>query len=580
MSRLPLLLGALFPLLAGALIAQNPSDPPARAARIGYLSGRVSFQPSGATDWSLATLNHPMTTGDRLFADRGGRLELQVGPVVVRLAEASDLTVTELSDRLVQLGLPQGTMRVSVYQLYPGDTVEVDTQYGALTLLAPGDYRIDAPAGEESMVVTVERGSLEWTAGGVAQAVQDGQAIRVSGIDPIRVTSVGQAPADAFERWSAERDHRLASSPSARYVSRDIPGYDDLDDAGTWQQEAEYGPVWYPSGVPGDWAPYRNGHWVWVEPWGWTWVEQEPWGYAPFHYGRWVYARSRWGWLPGPVAVRSYYAPALVVFINGSSFGAQAWFPLGPGETYNPWYHHDDDYLHRVNVTNMRNVTSITVAVNVNTVNYRNRERGTTAVRSAVFQSGRPVARRTMPLRAADLARAPILPHPVALPSARAAAGGAPAPRPPEVRRPVFVPTRTPRAAPSVRPREPLVVPRTEPTPRAAPVVITRRPAPPPAVPFPTRQRAMKPDAGRPLEPQQIDSLRAGKPVGPRRDAETPPHPAAARPAPRPAAPAPRGTAATPSPNAPAPRRAAPTPRRPAPEEPAPKRDTARGPGN
>ena len=36
-----------------------------------------------------------------------------------------------------------------------------------------------------------------------------------------------------------------------------------------------YGAVWFPSVGPG-WAPYHNGHWVWVEPWGWTWVDEAP----------------------------------------------------------------------------------------------------------------------------------------------------------------------------------------------------------------------------------------------------------------------------------------------------------------
>jgi Family of unknown function (DUF6600) len=640
MPRLPLLLGALCPLLAGALLAQGANDPSARAARISYVSGNVSFQRSGDTGWSLATLNYPMTTGDRLFADQGGRAELQVGPVAVRVAEAGDLTVTDLSDQLVQLGLAQGTVRVSVYQMSPGDTVEVDTPYGALTVLEPGDYRIDAPAGGAGMLVTVERGGLEWAAGGVAQTVGDGQAIRVSGIDPIQVASASPAPADAFQRWSAERDGRLASSPSGRYVSRSIPGYDDLDDAGTWQQDAAYGPVWYPSGVSSDWAPYRNGSWVWIEPWGWTWVEQEPWGYAPFHYGRWMMVNSRWGWLPGPVAVRSYYAPALVVFVNGSSFGAQAWFPLGPGETYNPWYHHDDDYFRRVNVTNMRNVTSVTVAVNVNTITYRNRARATTAVPTAVFRSGQHVRQGTMSGRAAAVARAPILPRPVAAPSRRAVAGGPPAPRAPEVKRPVFVTTRPPRVAPRVSPNAPLVVPRTEPAPHAGPVGITRRPPPqaPPAAkgrPAPTpaapARVAPKPNRGTPTPartaptpnrpaPSPASTPRAPRPdhaaPTPTRTAPTPnrPAPASTPAAPRPnhAAPTPTRAAPAPDRNAPAPaaaaarpNRAAPTPapaaagshgaaptanpnaskrptptRKPAPARPAPKRDSTRGPAH
>ncbi len=59
MPRLPLVLGALFPLLAGALLAQGPNDPSSRAARISYVSGGVSFQLSGNDSWSQATLDYP-----------------------------------------------------------------------------------------------------------------------------------------------------------------------------------------------------------------------------------------------------------------------------------------------------------------------------------------------------------------------------------------------------------------------------------------------------------------------------------------------------------------------------------------
>ena len=43
------------------------ADPPARAGRLNYLSGPVSFAPAQAPDeWSQATLNRPLTAGDRL----------------------------------------------------------------------------------------------------------------------------------------------------------------------------------------------------------------------------------------------------------------------------------------------------------------------------------------------------------------------------------------------------------------------------------------------------------------------------------------------------------------------------------
>src|SRR5215813_5720582 len=44
-------------------------DPPDRVARLGYVSGTVSFQPSGEDQWSQAVLNYPMTAGDRIYTD-------------------------------------------------------------------------------------------------------------------------------------------------------------------------------------------------------------------------------------------------------------------------------------------------------------------------------------------------------------------------------------------------------------------------------------------------------------------------------------------------------------------------------
>jgi len=53
---------------------------------------------------------------------------------------------------------------------------------------------------------------------------------------------------------------------------------------------------------------------------------------------------------------------------------------------------------------------------------------------------------------------------------------------------------------------------------------MTKTPPPPPAVPFSQRQQAMQEHPGRPLEPQQVENLRQGKPAGPMRDRETLPH--------------------------------------------------------
>jgi hypothetical protein len=261
-------------------------NPPARVARLSYLKGNVSFLRVGVEQWSTATLNFPVTTGDRIYTDKNASAELEVGSYAVRLASATDLTVTNLNDQIMQLGLEQGTLRVSVYELPAGNTVEVDTPNGALTVLGPSTFRIDTDADGGHTVVSVNGGSLEITGPGVSQSLQAGQAIKLTGHDSIEVASIPMPALDSFDKWSEARDKRLASSGSAKYVSRGVPGYADLDEYGHWEEVGAYGPIWFPAVVAVDWVPYRFGHWVWIEPWGWTWVEDEPWGFCPFHYGR------------------------------------------------------------------------------------------------------------------------------------------------------------------------------------------------------------------------------------------------------------------------------------------------------
>src|SRR2546422_11258552 len=40
---------------------------------------------------------------------------------------------------------------------------------------------------------------------------------------------------DAWEDWCVARDRRWDEARSARYVSRDVIGYEDLDDYGEWR---------------------------------------------------------------------------------------------------------------------------------------------------------------------------------------------------------------------------------------------------------------------------------------------------------------------------------------------------------
>ena len=154
--------------------------------------------------------------------------------------------------------------------------------------------------------------------------------------------------------------------------------------------------------MAGDWAPYRNGYWGWVEPWGWTWVAEEAWGFAPFHYGRWRVIDDRWGWMPFDATIAEnftpIYAPALVTFF--ATQDACAWVPLAPGEVYVPPYPVSQSYFQQINapyVPNITRFTSVTTEkININ--QYLNRAAAAAVPRSVMSRSqpvrsaGRPAA--------------------------------------------------------------------------------------------------------------------------------------------------------------------------------------------
>src|SRR6202007_1118709 len=119
-----------------------------------------------------------------------------------------------------------------------------------------------------------------------------------------------------FTGWCRARavDGTRLSAPY--FISRDMTGYTALDDAGQWQATGKYGEVWRPNSVPVGWAPYRDGHWRWLAPWGWSWIDDQPWGFAPSHYGRWVMIDDHWAWAPGAFTMRPLFAPAVVPFLG------------------------------------------------------------------------------------------------------------------------------------------------------------------------------------------------------------------------------------------------------------------------
>ena len=103
------------------------ADPPSRVARLGYTTGSVSFSPAGDSDWLQAMVNRPLTTGDRLWTAANARAELQIGGAAMRLGPSTSATLLNLNDRLTQVRLSQGSLKVRVRRMAANQSFEVNT---------------------------------------------------------------------------------------------------------------------------------------------------------------------------------------------------------------------------------------------------------------------------------------------------------------------------------------------------------------------------------------------------------------------------------------------------------------------
>ena len=482
-------------------------DPPSRVARLAYSSGDVQFAPAGETLWDSARRNRPLVTGDRLLTGSDGRAALEMGDSAVRINDNSAFDLLNLDDRTAQIELSQGALNLRVRNLAVGQTYEVDTPVLAFVAGQPGDYRLDVAPDGNGTIVTVFAGSgTVYGENGASLAVYARHSYHFDDAQLINVSDDGLPPADSFDRFSFARDSRYMRSPSRRYVSADVIGYDDLDANGDWQASSNYGEVWYPTHVASDWAPYRDGRWEWVDPYGWTWIDNTQWGFAPYHYGRWVYVQDRWGWIPGEQQERAVYAPALVAFFGGSGLGISlsignsepvGWFPLGPNDVYLPPYQVSRNYFNNINVTNIRVVNNTVInntiinnyyssynnpnaAQHINYA-YRATPQAVTVVPQNVFAGARAVTPAMLSIKPGALVKANIQPTPHVTPSLASLGGKL-------------------QVQPAGNPGRAFARP-----------VVARTAPPPPPMPFAAREKMIASRGGAPIPMPQLRQLQQNR---------------------------------------------------------------------
>ena len=323
-------------------------------AHIAFVEGSAVLERDGRPDNSPA--NMPLLAGDRV--------RTQAGRVEILFADGSTLhldantTVDFQSDELVRL--LDGRVRLAIPGPDRDVSYRVDAPSAWAQITQPGEYRVAILRGdrEPEVELAVIRGTAELVNEGGRTALRAGErAFSRANAAPSYAYAFNSATWDEFDRWSeSRRDERRGVS--AQYLPNEVRPYSaSFDRYGSWQHEASYGYVWYPT-VSVGWRPYYHGRWATLRPYGWTWIGSDPWAWPTHHFGRWGFSAGLWFWIPGrswaPAWVSWAYAPGYV-----------SWCPLGwnnrpifgvnfYGGGHNPWrawtvvprHHFGHGYVH------------------------------------------------------------------------------------------------------------------------------------------------------------------------------------------------------------------------------------------
>ncbi len=357
--------GVALLLSRGASEASSNSGMQPHAARLDRVEGSVGIARSEDddqnTEWAEASVNTPVTVGDRIYArDYANASIALTSHNYVRLNPDTSLDVLGLEDTKTQFALRSGSAVFDVGSLDSDDLYEVDTPCGAVDFREPGLYQVGIDGG--SAIISVLNGLAQVVGQEGSGYINKGQVFTLEGDTSEALASTlardtaGEIVDDYYRyRYPKVYDGRYRSydaylaqpsyydlyrtSVSYQYLPVDIAGLYDLDDYGDWIDVNNYGHCWAPR-VSAGWAPFRSGYWDLDDLWGPSWVSSEPWGWAPYHYGRWAFVNQRWFWVPVELRTRATYCPAPVAFIPLAD--QIAWVPLGPGEVYVPRYY--DNY--------------------------------------------------------------------------------------------------------------------------------------------------------------------------------------------------------------------------------------------
>lgn len=301
--------------------AQEVAPDAVPPAHVAVADGEVAID-RDAEDVDAAP-GEPIVPGDRIRTG-AGRAQVWL-PDGSTLALDEHTTADLLSEWLIRL--TAGRLYLTAAPADGGsrrfEPYRVDTPHGSATIDGPGEYLVAVDA-DRGLDVAVFRGGASLLGDGGVLSLRSGERAEARSGAPLPGPQrFNSARPDPFERWAASvQDARRGRAASSQYLPDNLRTYGRLlDESGSWEYDAAYGYVWYPT-VSTGWRPYYYGRWRPLPRYGWTWIGTDRWGWPTHHYGRWGHARARWFWIPD-----RRWAPAWVSWASAADY--VSWCPLG-----------------------------------------------------------------------------------------------------------------------------------------------------------------------------------------------------------------------------------------------------------
>jgi hypothetical protein len=188
----------------------TPPDAPAASplGQVSLMEGAVALRPVAGDTWSIPDTSAVLGSGDRLWVDTVGHMEVEFGSTAIRMASETELDLTQVELKLLQLLVPQGSIDVRLRDPDTAKAFEVDAPNAAIFLEQNGEYRIDVSVNGDTMRLVAWSGHAQVAAAGRTFPVDSGQMVWVRGDSATTYEVLDAGPMDAFDRWARDRNAR------------------------------------------------------------------------------------------------------------------------------------------------------------------------------------------------------------------------------------------------------------------------------------------------------------------------------------------------------------------------------------